>query len=511
MFSFYGRLGRKAFLWASGLRVALFVASIVGFPFFLQAIATLSNCRSVGGACGAVGLVGSAAYKPLVFALFVFSFVGLSMRRARDAGIPGWAGLLVPLLFLADQTFLVYAGTPWSFGFANGVLWMTPPRYTLLALVCIAALGALPSRAPSGGNPFGPVGWVAFALALFVGAFASWVSFASLPAALPLSVSVAPVLRWPSLLLPYAMVAFAALLAWIAWRERNHVADPTQAPVVPASHGTLPVKTLLILSLVVAVATFRAVEPTMWPLLLVVQSTTMLLPTLLMYFALFAALFLVATRPRAVSFAFLALAALPFAHWAYSQSVTAQVIAREEAEIAAIATSQAPRIPATFVFDSQHSSGMRAAWNLPGVQHVIAKGSHTARLVQFDRTVDRRTSPVSRTIDALPSEYLVLKVGRSSSFAKPRQVYATAGGPLELRYVDGERDVLVGVWYRAYNPPPSRVPLLTTMGWFRGSNSATTDDVESGVRAFLNDALAPGGKRTVSDASGPNSGTSVAR
>ena len=105
MFKFAGTMGRKWFLWASGLRIGLFLASVVGFPFFLMALFAITGCGRVGGACSAVGVIGAAAFKPLAFAIFVFSFVGISMRRARDAGVPGWIGLFVPLLFAADQAF----------------------------------------------------------------------------------------------------------------------------------------------------------------------------------------------------------------------------------------------------------------------------------------------------------------------------------------------------------------------------------------------------------------------
>jgi uncharacterized membrane protein YhaH (DUF805 family) len=77
MCKFFGTIGRKAFLWGSVLRIGLFVASVVGFPYLLMALATLTNCRSVGGACGAVAVVvgGAMALMPLAFVVFVFSLV----------------------------------------------------------------------------------------------------------------------------------------------------------------------------------------------------------------------------------------------------------------------------------------------------------------------------------------------------------------------------------------------------------------------------------------------------
>src|SRR5262249_10317077 len=101
MFKYYGTMGRKPFIWASLLRIGLFVASVAGFPFILSGIVAISGCRGIGGACGALGVIVAMGFKPLAFAIFDFSFIGVAMRRARDAGLPSWVGLLIPLLFAA--------------------------------------------------------------------------------------------------------------------------------------------------------------------------------------------------------------------------------------------------------------------------------------------------------------------------------------------------------------------------------------------------------------------------
>jgi hypothetical protein len=62
------------------------------------------------------------------------------MRRARDAGVPGWIGLLIPLLFAANHEFWVYS-VSLGFPFLAGGLRLQFPRYSVLALACIAALG----------------------------------------------------------------------------------------------------------------------------------------------------------------------------------------------------------------------------------------------------------------------------------------------------------------------------------------------------------------------------------
>jgi uncharacterized membrane protein YhaH (DUF805 family) len=140
MFKFDGCLDRGKFLRAAALRIGLFIASVVAFPFLLLGIARLSGCAGVGGACGALGLVVSMAIKPLAFILLVFSLIGISVRRTRDAGMPGALGLLIPLLFTANYTLFVYAGAPWTFAFSSGVLFQTFPHAALLGLYCIAIL-----------------------------------------------------------------------------------------------------------------------------------------------------------------------------------------------------------------------------------------------------------------------------------------------------------------------------------------------------------------------------------
>ena len=131
MFTFHGYMGRQQFLLASALRIGLFLATIVGFPFLMRALATASRCSA--DTCGAVALVAAIAVKPLAFTVFVFSFVGISVRRARDAGVPGWIGLFIPLLFAFDHNFFVFAGAPWSFAFSAGALHIPGPRHVLLA------------------------------------------------------------------------------------------------------------------------------------------------------------------------------------------------------------------------------------------------------------------------------------------------------------------------------------------------------------------------------------------
>ena len=154
MFSFQGRLTRWRFLTGAAIRIVLFAATIIGFPFILWAIGKATNCASVGGACGAVALTASMALKPVFFFIFVFSLIGISLRRARDTGLPASLGLIVPLLALGDISIGSLAGAHWSHAFAVGVLRPLPfPWFWLLALCAIVVLGVLPSRDSTGATP----------------------------------------------------------------------------------------------------------------------------------------------------------------------------------------------------------------------------------------------------------------------------------------------------------------------------------------------------------------------
>jgi hypothetical protein len=235
-----------------------------------------------------------------------------------------------------------------------------------------------------------------------------------------------------------------------------------------------------------------------WPIALLTQVTSTVLPTALMYFCLLATLWLAARTRTAMAFGLVALALLPFAQWGYAYRATEQDHRRQDAEIAAVPTVPSVYKPDTMVIESPHVTANGAAWKI-GMAHLISKGAFGAKLMQYDRPMPGEPWRKPRPIETLPDSYLLLKVGRPSSFAKPRQVYATAGGPFELRLIGPQRDDLIAVWYREFNPLPVFPPLLTTMGWFRGGNSATTTEIDAAVYAFLDRALSPG--RTASASS----------
>ena len=102
---------------------------------------------------------------------------------------------------------------------------------------------------------------------------------------------------------------------------------------------------------------------------------------------------------------------------------------------------------------------------------------------------ERQSFHPAAVIDDIPDTYLLLKRGRSSSFAKPKQQYASDGGPYELRIVAPGRNDLIAVSYKTFNPRPSLLPILTQTGWYRGSNNVMYETVSDSVRDFLLNSL----------------------
>ncbi|WP_271894212.1 hypothetical protein [Candidatus Phyllobacterium onerii] len=450
MFTFTGYLNQRRFAYAAGLRIGLFVASILAFPFALYGLKFLTNCRSVDGTCGAVGLVGAMAFKPLVAYLFVLSFLGISLRRSRDAGLPAWIGLAIPLLLAADLNNLIVIGAPWSLAFSQGIgtSW---PRFAVQALACIFILCLLPSREPTSGTsfPFGNAGKMAFALGLYISFF-----------------NVLSVL------------------------SGNRALDPYMRPIwmmMPRPASKCRTKKIWSAIIVSFVAYALMVET--GPLLLIslpVNLTTILLPTFLLYLALIWTI-VRSTKARTIgSFLLVALAASPFLHWGYSRWVVSQAEVREAAEIKAIPTIAPGFVPPVLVVESQESVG--PVWAVPQIQRVIWKDGYPEKFRQLERSKRQSFYPAA-VIDGVPDTYLLLKRGRSSSFAKPKQQYASDGGPYELRIVAPGRNDLIAVSYKTFNPRPSLLPVLTQTGWYRGSNNVMYETVSDSVKDFLLNSL----------------------
>ncbi|MEQ1715157.1 MAG: hypothetical protein ABL907_04105 [Hyphomicrobium sp.] len=489
MVTFEGYLDRRGYAIGSMVRLALFAVSVLGFPLVMLALKAISKCGH--DTCAAVGLVGAMAFKPLAFALLTFSFVGISMRRVRDAGVPGWIGLFIPLLFMADSSFLVFYAAPWSFAFSSGQLGISTPLYALLAVGSVAILSVMPSRDGERGNPFGYIGWITFGLGIFIAIFAFLAFAFSIPGIASMIAPLAMVGFYGKQILLVPMAGFLAGLIWIACQDGGDRMPSPRVGSAPSAFGKLPLKTLAATSVVLTVAAiFLAIPASIsLPLFFVVQFTQTVLPTFLLYFCVATAVYLTVKSRNSKSALILAVSLAPLAHWAYAHWSTAQQHKLEAAKISAIETKRIAHLPSTMVIDSEHVTATRAAFSIPGVNNVVLRGAYGSKLMQVNRPrpEDRWFDPGE--ISSLPKEYLELRIGRSSRFAIERQMYTTAGGPFELRRVDSDHNELLAVWYQTYNPSPSRLPILTTNGWLRHPNSATSDEIDATVSGFLARAL----------------------
>src|SRR5258707_12347069 len=114
------KMSQRDYAVASAWRVGLFAVVTVAYPFLLASVLRSSNCAGVGGACGALALVISMVVKPIIFIAFVVSMIAISVRRARDVGLPGFAALVIPALMLSDWQFGPTFGAPCSVGFVLG-------------------------------------------------------------------------------------------------------------------------------------------------------------------------------------------------------------------------------------------------------------------------------------------------------------------------------------------------------------------------------------------------------
>ena len=141
---FRGRTNAATFACAAGWVNLLFVLITLAFPYLLYGLLSISGCQRTGGACGALGLVLSIYIKPLIYLAYVLSFLGLAIRRLRDAGLPALLAFGLLVLMLGDIQWGMVASAPWSVAFVTGYGGGFP--HALMAgLACVAALSMLPA------------------------------------------------------------------------------------------------------------------------------------------------------------------------------------------------------------------------------------------------------------------------------------------------------------------------------------------------------------------------------
>lgn len=111
--------GRYAFV--MGTLLGIYVAITVAFPYLVSWYIQISDASRTGGASGANSLVIWMIFKPIIYLLFAFSTLPLSLKRAKAIGLPPLIGLFIPLLILGDYliggaTFINVFSADFSFG-----------------------------------------------------------------------------------------------------------------------------------------------------------------------------------------------------------------------------------------------------------------------------------------------------------------------------------------------------------------------------------------------------------
>jgi hypothetical protein len=165
-----GFVSGSQFGWKVGLRVAIFAALTIGFPFIVYGLILATNARSVGGASGALAAVAGIYLKPVIIVAFLISLIGPCWRRTRSLGLPAFWGLLVPFLFLMDGTYLLVVGTHWGTAFALGIWAVSAPLFAMTALVVLVAMAfaAPPSDHVASSDLFRKVSWICAILAVLL-------------------------------------------------------------------------------------------------------------------------------------------------------------------------------------------------------------------------------------------------------------------------------------------------------------------------------------------------------
>jgi uncharacterized membrane protein YhaH (DUF805 family) len=161
-----GRLSRGAYARAVAIRIGLFVAATLAFPFLLYGLAKITNCSSIGGACGALAFVVALYVKPTLYLLLVLSFIGITIRRVRDVGLPVWLAAAVPVLMLGDLKNGMLFDTKIinAFKHPDPFTYASVPRLLIMAGICVGFLCVARSKDAVDAERWGLPGAFAFGI-----------------------------------------------------------------------------------------------------------------------------------------------------------------------------------------------------------------------------------------------------------------------------------------------------------------------------------------------------------
>lgn len=234
------------------VRVGIFAALTLGFPFIVYGILVVTNARAVGGASGALAVVAGLLLKPVIILGFLLSLIGPCWRRMQSLGLPGYAGLMPALLMLMDGPFLLLIGAHWGVGFTLGVMRLDAPIWALTGLSMLIAMSLANEERQDGGDggvPWGPIGTITVLLliAFTIVALPSGI-WRSLPVLF--STGIASLLaeseRVTLLVKPYLCIAINGAMLWLVWQSRRGGTNgappsrPVHTPSPPlSSHRTV--------------------------------------------------------------------------------------------------------------------------------------------------------------------------------------------------------------------------------------------------------------------------------
>jgi hypothetical protein len=497
MFHFFGRLSPSAFAIRAWAAVALCAAVAFALPSFVFALLSGSACDD---ACGIVSSIIFIAVKSVFFFGFVAFLIGIGAPRARDLGLPAVVSLFLPLLVLADTTFGMILQPGWTASVVPAFLPMIFPSYLLAALALLIYLSIAPSNSLHVGN-HPRLQQLALAIAIIIGAGAV-VRMLPLWARLMIAGRPSYWVTMFDLYAPLLMAPLLGILSVLAWLGRvSPPAEMTNAAERPPVSLQWKIKHAVAITATITVAFYLVdstiYDPGMTLIVALISLPLQLIPTLfpsfLLYLAPTCSIMQLRAERSARSFTFLAASLIPFVLWGVAIYQAYESKKSEISEVAAIPRMSIDHIPSTLVVSNTAGSTPvfcdRIRERVPEIKEMIHETNGRRFEAEDCTSVKRGQRGEATKIDNLPDEYLRLKTGRKSSFAKPGQMYGAMGEPLELRYVAPGRDDLIAVSFEAFDPYPCAPPMLGASGWLRQSGSANYEDVITRVHAFITDSL----------------------
>jgi len=499
MFRWTGVLDRAAYTWKSAVTIAFLIGTILLFPYLSKAIVSASRCGL--DTCGAVALVVPTILRPVFFIAAMAMALSACVRRARDAGLPPSLGAFPPLMLAGDQVLLQYAGAGWAYSFSAGILAINPPAYALFGMALMVLLG-IPSR-----NVLRAGSRLLDKALLMLAALLS-ISAVLRAGVLPIFVvtSLPPPIMLAVIMFEsyaaYTMPVFLMLAVLRLWRSASLVSTMPSPPAIPLSEKPSfwqPGRAALIGSAVafaVLLWTLLSTSLTPAPMVLMTLPANLLLlyaPTFVIYMALAAAVLRLTARRDAIAAAALAVALIPFGFWAASLSSVLMAKAQERKAIAAIPKVALPATVDVVVIEGDEGALMNCARRSilsadRGVRDVLTHGRRRQSWGPYLRfTRATANAPVNRGVvaEGAPAEYVLVRFPDRPPIFLNAITLDNHSPPVEIYVVGSGGTQLAAASYTARNPPPTFPPMLTTLGWYRGENSTTSEETCKSVADFL--------------------------